>query len=110
MKKFQIKNNMGNLNNRMPTRGNPLRIPTVVEVIDTDPLLGYRISDRDNVGAGGFNYYGYMKKDGNFYIMREEIATGAYRYYKGVSGNYAAIWTLRADPGTTYDYLNVIFA
>ena len=92
----------------MPTRGNPLRIPTVVEVIDTDPLLGYRISDRDNVGAGGFNYYGYMKKDGNFYIMRETIATGAYRYYKGTLGNYVTDWTARASQ--TYDYLNVIFA
>ena len=99
---------MGNLTNRIPTRGNPLKIPQVVEVVDTDPLLGYRISDRDNNAIGGFNYYGYMKKDGNFYIMREEVAIGAYRYYKGVLGSYAADWTARA--GKSYDYLNVTFA
>lgn len=98
---------MGNLTGRIPTRGIKNTIPTVVEVIDTDPLLGYRISDRDNTGAGGFNYYGYMKKDGNFYIMREEVATGAYRYYKGTMGSYATDWTARTSQ--TYDYLNVIF-
>lgn len=99
---------MNNLTGRMPTRGNPNRIPTIVEMTDTDPLLGYRISDRDNNGIGGFNYYGYMRLDGGFYIMREEIATGAYRYYKGAIGSYVTDWTARA--GKTYDYLNVIFS
>jgi len=96
-----------NLSGRMPTRGNPLKIPQVVEVVDTDPLLGYRISDRDS-GNADFNYYGYMKKDGGFYIMRETVTTGAYRYYKGVIGDYAADWTARV--GKTYNYLNIIFA
>ncbi len=91
---------------RMPTRGIKNPIPTVVEVVDTDPLLGYRISDRDNNGIDGYNYYGYMKKDGNFYIMRETVATGAYRYFKGTS-DYSTIWTARA--AKTYDYFNVIF-
>lgn len=98
---------MGNLHGRIPTRRNPLNIPQLVEVNGGDPLSGYRISDRDNTGAGGFNYYGYMKTDGSFYIMREEIATGAYRYYQGAIGSYATDWTARASQ--TYNYFNVIF-
>ncbi len=96
---------MSNLTGRMPTRGIKNPIPTIVEVVDTDPLLGYRISDRDTGGA--FNYYGYMKKDAQFYIMREDTSTGAYRYYKGTVGDYVTDWTNRAN--LTYAYLNLVF-
>jgi hypothetical protein len=98
---------MGNLHDRQPTRGIKNLVPTVVEVVDTDPLLGYRISDRESTGT--YNYYGYLKADGNFYIMRETLATGAYRYYKGTINTYVATWALRADVSITYDYFNVIF-
>jgi hypothetical protein len=98
-----------NLSGRIPTRGNPLKIPTIVEITDSDPLLGYRICDRDS-GNGDFNYYGYMKKDGSFYIMREEVAVGAYRYYQGNIGSYATDWVARKSGSITYSYLNVAFS
>jgi len=98
---------MNNMTGRMPTRGNPSRIPQIVEINDTDPLSGYRISDRDNNGTNGFNYYGYLKKDGSYYIMREEIAIGAYRYVKGTT-DYSTIWSARVSQ--VYDYFNVIFS
>lgn len=89
----------------MPTRGT--MYPQVVELSGFDPLIGYRISDRDSDNAD-FNYYGYLKADGGFYIMREELATGAYRYYQGGS-DYATAWTNRTSPSQVYDYFSTIF-
>jgi hypothetical protein len=96
---------MGNLHSRQLTRGNPLRIPTVVEVIDNDPLLGFKISDR--ASDEDFNFFGYLRADGQFYILREEIAEGKYRYFKGGPGGYVTAWEQRADQN--YDYFDLIF-
>lgn len=88
---------------RMPTRGT--MYPQVVELSGFDPLIGYRISDRDSDNAD-FNYYGYLNAEGGYYIMREELATGAYRYSRGDS-NYSSVWTARASQ--SYDYFSVTF-
>lgn len=88
---------------RMPTRGQ--MNPQVVQISGFDPLIGYRISDRDSDNAD-FNYYGYLNADGGYYIMQENLTTGAYRYFVGASG-YAAAWTARSSQ--SYDYFSVVF-
>lgn len=68
-------------------------------------LQGYAITDQDNSSPA---YYGYVNKNGNFYIMKA-TTTGPvvqYRYYYGSSG-YAAAWTGKA--GLSYDYFYTIF-
>lgn len=67
-----------------------------------DPLAGYQITDSDETTAS--KYYGYVKKGGAFYIMRE--LNGAYRYTKGGSG-YTQYWTDRATD--TYGYYHEVF-
>lgn len=62
----------------------------------------YEISDIDDDAEP--NYYGYLKSDGSWYIMKEVSST--YRYCKGDDG-YATVWTGRASQ--SYDYFNVIF-
>lgn len=64
-------------------------------------LAGYFISDKDDDVSP--NYYGFVDKDGNWYILKEIISAGndTYRYIKGVS-EYTTNWTGRA--GLTYDY------
>ena len=66
----------------------------------------YFVSDKDDDSSP--NYYGFLDKDGNWYIMKEVVATGAdtYRYIKGTSG-YTTNWTNRTT--LTYDYYNNIF-
>jgi hypothetical protein len=64
-------------------------------------LGGYFISDKDDDATP--NYYGFVDKDGNWYILKETVSAGAdtYRYAKGTTG-YTTAWTGRA--GLTYDY------
>lgn len=68
---------------------------------------GYKISDTDDDASP--NYYGFVKTDGNWYILKETLVAGAntYRYIKGDSG-YATNWTGRT--GLTYDYLFNVFS
>lgn len=59
-----------------------------------DPVEGYYISDQE---VGSTSYYGYLNKDGNYYIQRG-IQVGAeinYTYSSGSSG-YVAAWANRA--------------
>lgn len=71
-----------------------------------DVLSKYRISDTDDDASP--NYYGFLDKDGAWYILKETIVSGAntYRYAKGTS-NYATNWTNRAS--LSYDYFDVVF-
>lgn len=77
--------------------------------VETDPLVGYQPSDIDD--GGSTKYYGFLKADGRWYIMRE--SSGAYRYAKGVpdpdngGGLYTDAWTARAS--LSYDYYSVVF-
>lgn len=96
---------MTNLSGRIATK---IGRETKVTLTYSDPLIDYRISDRDSAGSGGFNYYGYLKTNGSYYIMRETLSTGAYRYIKGTS-DYTTNWTNRASL-IGYDYFNITFA
>ena len=60
---------------------------------------GYKISDTDLTGST--QYFGFVKHDGNYYIMQRNKLTGAWRYSAGTSG-YALAWTNRATE--TYNY------
>lgn len=65
----------------------------------------YKASDVDASGGGGGgspNYYGFLKSNGNWYILKEEA--GAYRYIFGTSG-YTTNWTNRAS--LSYEYYDV---
>ena len=68
-------------------------------------LSNFKISDIDDSGLV-YAYYGFLDKDGNWYIMREDITTNAYRYTRGAA-NYTTNWTNRAT--LTYDYSNNIW-
>lgn len=65
-------------------------------------LKGYAISDKDDDSEP--NYYGYVKSDGSWYIMKE--LSSSYRYAAGTSG-YTTAWTGRA--ALSYDYFYTTF-
>ena len=71
-----------------------------------NPLDVYSISDKDDDASP--NYFGFLDKDGNWYILKETISAGndTYRYTKGVS-DYATNWTNRAS--LTYQNFNAVF-
>ena len=76
---------------------------------ETDPLVGYQPSDIDD--SGSTKYYGFVKKDGRWYIMRQS-SSGAFRYAKGAplaagGGVYSDAWTDRTH--LTYSYFYEVF-
>jgi hypothetical protein len=78
-------------------------------IVDPTGILGeYQISDKDDDTTT--KYYGFVKNDGSWYIMRETTSSGdqLYRYVAGSSG-YTTAWTNRAAGGTVYDYFYTIF-
>jgi hypothetical protein len=68
---------------------------------------GHMASDTDI--SGTTNYYGFLKPDGYWYIMKEVVsgAVTTFRYSKGTA-SYTTNWTNRA--ALTYGYANVTFA
>lgn len=77
---------------------------------ETDPLVGYQPSDIDD--SGSTKYYGFVKANGYWYIMRQS-STGSYRYIRGApsdengGGLYSDAWTNRAN--LTYNYFYEVF-
>lgn len=69
-----------------------------------DPLSGYKISDVDD-GNLDTNYYGYIRYDSNWYIMKEDVVNKTYRYTFGAS-SYPTSWANRE--ALTYDYFNTM--
>ena len=67
------------------------------------PTDGYTLAQVDD-GVSN-TYYGYLNKDGAWYILREDSSSN-YRYTKGGS-SFATNWTNRAS--LTYDYFDAIF-
>jgi hypothetical protein len=67
-----------------------------------DPTRGYMPSDKDE--ASTTKYYGFMNKEGYWYIMQDTTTTD--RYIKGTSG-YATAWTNRAS--LTYGYFSEVW-
>ena len=76
---------------------------TLIDPSEKHPTDGYNITEIDDSGID--TYYGYLNKDGAWYIQKE-ITTGAYRYTKGTS-DFTTNWI--GKTGLTYDYFNVIF-
>lgn len=67
------------------------------------PTDGYTLAQVDD-GVSN-TYYGYLNKDGAWYILREDSSSN-YRYSKG-SSSFSTNWTNRAS--LTYDYFDVVF-
>ncbi len=69
-------------------------------------VQGYFVADVDD--AATTKYYGFINKDGKWYILKEDTAASpkTYRYDSGSSG-YPTAWTGRA--GGSYDYPNEKF-
>ncbi len=89
--------------------------PGVVALKDTsgtqiDPAIklptdGYKISEIDDSSP---SYYGFVDKDGDWFIMKES-STGQYKYYKktGEDDDFTTDWPNRG--GFTYLYFDSIF-
>ncbi len=75
---------------------------TKINPSEKQPTDGYRISQLDDSTPA---YYGFVDKNGNWYIMQED-ASGNYRYAKGAS-SFSTNWTNRA--ALSYDYFDAIF-
>jgi hypothetical protein len=67
-------------------------------------LDGYKLSGLDS-DADPY-YFGHVDPDGNWYIMKLDVAAGTSLYVKGASG-YPAAWAGRTGLG--YDYFNAVF-
>jgi hypothetical protein len=65
-----------------------------LEQYTLDQLLQYKLDDFDV--SGDPVYIGYQDKDGNYYIKRVNLSTGAVDYTVGTSG-YSSAWTNRAS-------------
>jgi len=74
----------------------------LIDPAEKKPTDGYNISQVDDAIP---SYYGYVEKNGAWYIVKED-ATGAFRYAKG-SSSFSSNWTSRAS--LTYDYFNAVF-
>ena len=69
------------------------------------PLPGYQIAEQD---TGSTQYYGYLRKDSYWYIMRVTRvgSVRSYRFVKGRSG-FPAKFVARAT--LTYGYFDEVF-
>lgn len=78
-------------------------IPQVRETAPSSPTDSYKITEIDDDLIG---YYGFVDKDGGWFIMKVDSNTGTFRYTKGdkdFSGNWKNRKTL------SYDYFHNIF-
>jgi len=74
-----------------------------IDPAQNQPLDGYNISEiDDNIIA----YYGFINKDGAWYILRADTAKGSFRYAKD-NTNFSANWSNREK--LNYDYYNNVF-
>ena len=81
---------------------------TLIDPAVKHPTDGYRISDMDDTVDPPYAYYGFINKDGAWFIMREDSSNGEYRYRKGSSG-FSAGWTAKTSNPETYGYYDAIF-
>ena len=70
------------------------------------PTDEYDLIQDDDTSSASYEYYGFMKADGGWYIKRVTLATNLREYVKGTSG-YTTAWTGRAgqsyaDYGATF--------
>ncbi|MDO8619455.1 MAG: hypothetical protein Q7R49_05970 [Candidatus Daviesbacteria bacterium] len=91
-----------NLSQGSSLAGNPANVnPNPITASPTD---GYNISEVDD---SIISYYGFINKDGQWFIMKGDTNTGSFRYTKGKS-NFPDNWNKRE--GLKYDYYQNIFA
>jgi len=78
---------------------------TVIDPAIKLPTDGYKISEIDDSSPA---YYGFVNKDGEWFIMKESSA-GQYKYYKktGSDNDFTTDWPSRA--GFSYQYFDSIF-
>lgn len=74
-----------------------------IDPAEKKPTDGYTVSEIDDSGSD--IYYGFLNKDGAWYIQKE-TSDGGYRYVKGSSG-FSTYWSLRDT--LTYNYFNEVF-
>lgn len=74
-----------------------------IDPAERQPTDGYKISEVDN---GETTYYGFINKDGAWYIMKENPNTGSFRYARAES-NFPGNWAGRER--LKYDYFHNVF-
>jgi hypothetical protein len=74
-----------------------------IDPAEHQPTDGYTISEIDE---GEITYYGFINKDGAWFIMREDIDTNSYRYAKGDSA-FPENWVNRER--LKYDYFHNVY-
>jgi hypothetical protein len=79
---------------------NPITLEYEYVGFKGDPTLGYKVCDIDD--AGDPAYFGYADVDGNWYIVKNAVASKSFRYASG-SSDYATNWTGRA--ALVYGYI-----
>lgn len=85
---------------------NPTPTLKKIEEHQKATLQDFFIADKDDDATP--NYFGFLNRNGEWYILKETVSAGAdtYRYTKGASG-YTTAWTNRATE--PYDYFNTTF-
>lgn len=74
-----------------------------IDPAQRQPLDGYNISDMDT--AGTTKYYGFLNKNGGWYIMKENTTTNSFSYRKGAA-DYDTGWSDRTSPGGYANFYN----
>ncbi len=75
-----------------------------IDPAQNQPLDGYRISEVDDNNTIAF--YGFINKDGAWFIMKGDANTGSFRYAKGNS-DFPNNWARREN--LKYDYFYKLF-
>lgn len=79
-----------------------------IDPAEKQPTDGYEIAQIDDTAAD-YAYYGFVDKNGNWYITREDVAgadAGTYLYAAGTTG-FSTNWTNRA--GLSYASFDATF-
>ena len=94
---------MGNdiQSNTSSTNGNSVNS---VDPAERQPTDGYQISEIDEETDV---YIGYTNKYGAWFIMKQDLETGSFRYTKG-GQDFPDNWVKRQE--LTYDYFNNVFS
>jgi hypothetical protein len=74
-----------------------------IDPAERQPTDGYRISEIDD---NELTFYGFINKNGGWFIMKEDPNAGSFRYIKGES-DFPGNWTNRES--LKYDYFHNIF-
>lgn len=70
---------------------------------ERQPTDGYQICEIDDTYTA---YYGFINKEGAWYIMKQDPDTGSVRYVRG-DANFPDSWNTREN--LSYDYFSTVF-